>query len=203
MPIKAVLYDLDGVLMDACDWHYDALNKALMEICGFKIGRKEHDNIFNGLPTKKKFEILIDSGRVLSSDYDEVTNLKQRYTLQLLAGLEPDPVKIELHRQVLDMGIKIACVTNAIRQSAETMLQKTGQLQYMQFVISNQDIVYPKPCGEGYVVAMVSLGVLPQDTLIVEDSPKGIQAAKSTGAHVLQVANATEVTWNKIGEALL
>ena len=72
----------------------------------------------------------------------------------------------------------------------------------MKFVISNQDIAHPKPCAEGYIVAMVRLSVLPQDVLIVEDSPKGIQAAESTGAHVLKVANAAEVTWRAIRKAI-
>jgi beta-phosphoglucomutase len=52
--IKAILYDLDGVLVDTTEWHYDALNEALMEVAGFTIERNEHLNIFNGLPTKKK-----------------------------------------------------------------------------------------------------------------------------------------------------
>ena len=56
--IKAILYDLDGVLVDATEWHYESLNEALKEISGFEISRLEHIQTFNGLPTMKKLEIL-------------------------------------------------------------------------------------------------------------------------------------------------
>ena len=134
--------------------------------------------------------------------FQDINTLKQQFTMELLETLTIDSEKVELHEKVAELNIEIACVTNAIRQSAETMLRNTGQLDYMEFVISNQDIIHPKPCAEGYIVAMVWLEMVPQETLIVEDSPKGIQAAESTGACVLQVANASEVTWERISAEL-
>lgn len=199
---KAILYDLDGVLVDACDWHYDALNRSLLEVCGFKIGRREHAATFNGLPTKSKLQILKEQGRLTEVLFEQVHGLKQRYTFEIINDLRPDPVKIELHQKVINLGIKVACVTNSIRKTAETMLSNTGQMTFMSLVISNEDVIHPKPCGEGYVMAMVNLETVPQNVLIVEDSPKGLESAKSTGAHVLQVTNATEVTWENIKKIL-
>jgi beta-phosphoglucomutase-like phosphatase (HAD superfamily) len=174
-----------------------------MVVCGFKISSREHGVTFNGLPTQTKLGILKEQGRVVQENFEAITTLKQQYTLGLLENLTVDQGKVELHQKVEVLGIKMVCVTNAIRLSAETMLQKTGQLRYMEFVVSNQDIAHPKPCGEGYIVAMVRLGVLPSEALIVEDSLRGIQAAESTGARVLRVANATEVTWATLCEVLL
>lgn len=200
--VSAVLYDLDGVLVDACDWHYTSLNRALMSVCGFKISPREHETTFNGLPTKTKLGLLKEQGRVNSDQFETIYALKQQYTMEILENLTVDPGKVELHENVAALDIAIACVTNAIRPSAETMLRNTGQLKYMEFIVSNQDVVCPKPCAEGYIVAMVRLGLLPQETLIVEDSPKGVQAAVSTGAHVLQVASAAEVTWERVEQCL-
>jgi beta-phosphoglucomutase-like phosphatase (HAD superfamily) len=196
---KAILYDLDGVLVDACEWHYESLNKALMAVCGFKLSPREHEVTFNGLPTQTKLGILEEQGRIERESFEAITTLKQQCTMELLEDLTIDEGKVDLHRRVYALGIKMACVTNAIRPSAETMLRNTGQLAYMEIVVSNQDIAHPKPCGEGYIVAMVRLGVLPSESLIVEDSPRGLQAAESTGAHVLRVANATEVSWERVG----
>mgnify|MGYP000288861841 CR=1 FL=1 len=56
--IKAILYDLDGVLVDATEWHYESLNDALKDVAGFIIKRDEHISTFNGIPTIKKLEIL-------------------------------------------------------------------------------------------------------------------------------------------------
>lgn len=73
------------------------------------------------------------------------------------------------------------------------MLQKSGIYDYMDCIISNEDISNAKPHPEGYIKALVLLNCLPEDAIIVEDSPKGIQSAKMTGAKVVEVANATEV----------
>ena len=57
MQIKAVLFDMDGVLIDAKEWHYEALNRALA-LFGMPISRFEHLTTFDGLPTRKKLEML-------------------------------------------------------------------------------------------------------------------------------------------------
>ena len=82
------------------------------------------------------------------------------------------------------------------------MLDRTGQTKLLEFVISNEDVKNNKPHPEPYVTAMVRLGTLPEETLIVEDSEKGMQSALGTGAHVLKVNNATEVTWDRISEII-
>ena len=64
--IKAILYDLDGVLVDATEWHYESLNAALKEVCGFVIKRDEHVSTFNGIPTIKKFQFII-SGKLITT----------------------------------------------------------------------------------------------------------------------------------------
>ena len=70
--IKAILYDLDGVLVDATEWHYESLNDALKDVAGFIIKRDEHISTFNGIPTMKKLEILHDQGRLKKSLFDKI-----------------------------------------------------------------------------------------------------------------------------------
>ena len=55
--IKAIIFDMDGVLIDAKDWHYEALNRAL-KLFGYNISRYDHLVTFDGLPTRKKLEML-------------------------------------------------------------------------------------------------------------------------------------------------
>lgn len=117
MSIRAILYDLDGVLVDACEWHYEALNRALREVSGTQIEREEHETTYNGLPTSRKLQCLATVGRIKVSDVGRISELKQLYTSQTINELaRPDPIKIELHEFVTqDVGIPIACVTNSIR----------------------------------------------------------------------------------------
>ena len=199
--IQCILYDLDGVLVDACEIHYEAFNKALMHVCGFKISRREHESTFNGLPTNTKLEILKKQGRVDDDVFQSVADIKQNCTLAQVATLTVDPTKVDLHQKTKELGYQLGCVTNCVRHSAEELLSQTGQYEFMDIVISNEDIVHPKPNSEGYITAMIRLGVEPPNVLIVEDSPKGLEAAYATGAHVLQVADATEVTWDNIRKA--
>ena len=94
--------------------------------------------------------------------------------------------------------IRIACVTNSIEETAHLMLEKTGQLPYIDYLVHNEIPRHPKPSAEGYIMAMIVLRAFPHECLIVEDSDKGYEAAKNTGAEVLRVDNASGVTWQKI-----
>ena len=192
---KAVLFDLDGVLVDACDWHYEALNRALRDVVGYEIPRQDHDSIYNGLPTRVKLPILAKEGIIRESEFDEIENLKQEATLAVIEELcVLDYSKISLMSSLNDRGYKIGCVTNSIQKTAERMLKNSGVLPFMNCLISNQDVTNSKPHPEGYITAMVMLNSTPSNTIIVEDSEKGLQAARQTGARVVQVKNAKEVT---------
>jgi HAD superfamily hydrolase (TIGR01509 family) len=203
--IAAVLFDLDGVLVDACDWHYHALNRALNEISGIEISRVSHEKNFNGLPTKTKLSMLKDLGGVAEKDMPAIWKLKQKYTTDVINEMaKPDPTKIAIHKWLSSKMMGIYCVTNSIRETTRLMLDKTGQLKYIRTnIISNEDVTNPKPHAEGYIKAMLDnasrmrfnlIALKPSQFLIVEDSDKGYQAAKQTGAHVWRVANAQEVT---------
>jgi HAD superfamily hydrolase (TIGR01509 family) len=199
--IKAVLFDLDGVLVDACDWHYEALNDALESLCGFRLSREEHELTYNALTTRQKLDRLNIEGRVPANMKSKVWELKQQKTKDTITRLaKRDDEKVKLHQWLLDRGIRIACVTNSIRETAELMLRQTGQFHMMEFIISNQDVRLPKPHGEGYIRAMIRMGFQPDEVLIIEDSPKGIQAAQSTSANIMRVAGSNEVTLKRVRE---
>jgi HAD superfamily hydrolase (TIGR01509 family) len=74
------------------------------------------------------------------------------------------------------------------------MLTYAGLRDFLDVLVTNQDVREPKPNPECYLLAMEKLGVLPVETVIVEDSPYGIQAAKASGAKVITVASVNEVT---------
>jgi HAD superfamily hydrolase (TIGR01509 family) len=220
--IKAILFDLDGVLLDACDWHYEALNRALREVSQTTIERDEHEEKFNGLPTSVKLEMLRRLGRVEVEDFDKIKELKQKYFLEVLeekdtyqghtirTAVGPRPRTGKLHNERLvsllkllrSNNIRIACVTNSIKQTTWKMLEKLGVANSMETVITNEDIDHPKPHPEGYWKAMALFGVMPNETLIIEDSPKGQAAAKASGAHLMRVASSADLNWLSLAAAV-
>lgn len=175
--IKCIFFDLDGVLVDACDWHYLALNKALESIGIDKISREDHITTYNGLPTKVKLEML-----GLNQDESAlVWKLKQNYTLDTIKeNSEIQYEKIELFSELKKENIKIVCVTNSIEETAYEMLKSTGQFEYFDLIITNELVEKNKPYPDCYNLAVEKMDVDPSNCIIVEDSPKGIEAAKAS-----------------------
>ena len=97
--------------------------------------------------------------------------------------------KIELHEYLKSLNIKIACVTNSIRETAELMLSKTGQLNYIDLLVTNEDVYPNKPHPVCYDYAIQKLNSNPNASLCVEDSPKGIEAAKESKVKYLWTVN--------------
>lgn len=195
LKIKLVVFDLDGVLVDACEWHRVALNKALKEISGYEISLEDHHKEFNGIPTKVKLNKLVEKKIVQQQDIEKIEQLKQIKTIELInsqAFIRHE--KIELISFLKQKQIKVACYTNSIRVTAELMLKKTGILELFDLLITNQDVTVPKPNPEGYIKCMDHFKIDSRNCLIVEDSPKGIEAARNSGAEVLVVYNQNDVT---------
>jgi HAD superfamily hydrolase (TIGR01509 family) len=194
MKNKCVLFDLDGVLVDACDWHYEALNRALKEVAYYEISRQDHYEKYNGLPTLTKLSMLNDLGVITDEDVRKISDVKQEHTIKVIEELcKRDQSKVELMRALKDNGYEIAVVTNSIRKTATLMLSNSGVLPFVDLLISNEDTDRNKPYPDPYIIAIHLLNSSHNKTIIVEDSPKGIKAAKDSGAHVLEVKDATEV----------
>jgi HAD superfamily hydrolase (TIGR01509 family) len=195
--IKALLYDLDGVLVDATEWHYEAFNSALKEVAGFTISRMEHLTTFNGIPTTKKLEILVKQGRLSSNHFKEIWERKQEKTNGIIKKFASvDETKVRLHEGT--KSYKKVCVTNSVRQTALLMLEKTGQLSYLDKIISNEDVNKPKPDPSGYLEALSILNIQADECMAIEDSEKGIEAAMKAGVKVYAVRGYYEVTLENI-----
>jgi HAD superfamily hydrolase (TIGR01509 family) len=193
-PIGLVIFDLDGVLVDACEWHRAALNKALKEACNYEITTEDHYELYNGLPTRVKLEILGNKGIIDISLAETIEKLKQKFTLEVINQESKIQVeKIELLQFLKQKGILVGCYTNSIRQTAELMLKTTGVLPLIDKLVTNLDVKKPKPDPEGYELCMKHFNFTGEQTLIVEDSPYGIESAKKSGAKCLEVNNAKEV----------
>ena len=192
--IKAVLFDMDGVLIDARDWHYQALNEAL-EPFGAEISYKDHLDRFNGLSTNTKLKILSAENSVPTSLHSIINEIKQDRTLRI-AGQLCSPVvqhQILLSRLRLD-NVSIAVVTNSIRKSAEALLDFAQLLGFLDVLITNQDVSRQKPDPECYLLACERLGIRPSEALVIEDGDYGAEAAIKAGCHIIKVNSPSDVS---------
>ena len=148
--IKAVLFDMDGVLVEAKDWHYEALNRAL-DVFGLPISRSEHLSQYDGLPTRTKLKMLTEKKGLPPELHKFLNDLKQRYTTDIITTHCHPVFNVEyalsrLHAE----GYKIAVCSNSIRASIEMMMKKSALLPYIDRIISNQDVKKGKPDPEMY-----------------------------------------------------
>ena len=198
MPIKAVLFDMDGVLIEAKEWHYEALNKAL-DLFGMPISRHDHLTTFDGLPTRKKLEMLSMEQGLPKELHEFINEMKQQYTMEIVhTQCRPRFVHELALSSLKAQGYKMAVCSNSIRNTVVTMMQKAGLDLYLDEFISNEDVSKGKPDPEMYMLAMKRLKLDPKDCLIVEDNENGIKAAKASGGHLLVVKEVTDVNLNNI-----
>jgi HAD superfamily hydrolase (TIGR01509 family) len=204
MNIKLIIFDLDGVLVDAKKIHYTTLNEALLEIdYKYIISESEHLSIYDGLKTNQKLELLTKTKQLDKKHHDQIWNTKQRLTIEAISKLEKDINLINLFINLRNKGYKLACCSNSIRRSVLVMLSKIGLIEYMDLILSNEDVKNAKPHPEIYWKAMSMMDVLPEETLIIEDSPTGLLAANRSRANILRVDNPNDLTEEKINSKLL
>lgn len=196
--IRAILFDMDGVLIEAKDWHYEALNKAL-RLFGMEISRMEHLTTFDGLPTKDKLKMLsLEKGLPLGL-HDFINELKQQYTMDLVYSL----CKPRFHHEyalskLKEEGYKMAVCSNSVRNTIEVMMQKASLEMYLDFYISNEDVKKGKPDPEMYNKAIERMRLHPKECMIVEDNENGIKAARASGTNVMIVDEVSEVNYENI-----
>lgn len=196
--IKAILFDMDGVLIEAKDWHYEALNRAL-GLFGLEISRYDHLTTFDGLPTKVKLKMISKRFFLPESLHAFINQVKQSYTAELIHErchpmFHHEYALSKLHQE----GYRIAVCSNSIRKTIELMMDKAELTPYIDLIVSNEDVTKAKPDPEMYQTAIRKFGLKPEECIVVEDNPNGIQAGKASGASVLEVATVYDVTYDNI-----
>jgi beta-phosphoglucomutase len=196
--IKAIIFDMDGVLIDARDWHYEALNKAL-SMFGMAISRFDHLVTYDGLPTKEKLKMLSLEKGLPNGLHSFINELKQQFTIEEVI-LKCRPV---FHHQyalarLKNEGYRLIVCSNSIKDTISMMLSKAGIIEYFDFYLSNQDVKKSKPDPEMYNTAIAKLGFKKDECLVVEDNENGIKSALASGAHLLRVYSVNDVHYQSI-----
>ena len=202
--MKALLFDLDGVLVCAKQIHFDALNIALERVGKkYVISEQEHLSIFDGLKTKEKLNLLSKSKNLPENKHNEIWEHKQQITLEKINSLKLNEELIKVFSHFSELNYKIACCSNSIRKSVFNMLTNIGIIKYFDLILSNEDVKNSKPHAEIYWKAMSEFNLNPEDCLIIEDSPNGLKAAQRTNCKILRVKNPNDITIENIEKSFI
>ncbi|MCX7644521.1 MAG: HAD family phosphatase [Rhodobacteraceae bacterium] len=202
MAIEAVVFDMDGVLIDAKEWHYEALNRALGYF-GYTISRADHLTTYDGLPTRRKLEMLSEERGLPRGLHGFLSELKQQYTVdQVYLKCRPMFVHEYTLSNLKARGYKLGLGSNSIRSTVELMMRKSNLIGYLDTMVSNEDVKRPKPHPDIYLKAAEQLGVAPERCLVVEDNQNGIRAAEAAGCHLLVVNSVLDVQLDRVLQAI-
>jgi HAD superfamily hydrolase (TIGR01509 family) len=202
--IKLIIFDLDGVLIDARELHYEALNRAISNIDPkFIIKKEEHLSTYDGLPTTKKLQLLTERKNLPKESYKNIWDYKQKYTKEIInSEFNFDERLRNILSKLKEDGYKIYVASNSIRETVKMSLLRKGFLEFIDAYFSNEDVKNPKPKTEIYLKCMIDAGLDPKECLIIEDSYIGRKAALSSGSFLCGVMNTSDVTYEKIIDSI-
>lgn len=194
--IKLVIFDLDGVLVDTKLAHYEALNKALVDFAYEPISYEDHLHRFDGLPTFQKLKIL----DIPFHDFDAINRRKQAYTLKLLGDCAVNPDWKLFPRLAEDIAVVTNSSKHTVKYYQNTFWGENVPFYYPRMYMFEEEELplRPKPSAHMFMLCMIEHGVEPYETLIIEDSPKGLEGAYASGAHVLSVKDIYDASYPKL-----
>ncbi len=196
--ILAMLFDMDGTLFDSEGQHAVALHHTFRVLAQGEILKLSPDEIkhqYIGKPDPHVFDDLVKNKWLERSiSLDKFLELKKSFLHKTINELGPKdlivaPMELflkEIHKAVQIRGLKVGLVSASERLTMNSYLFQAKLNDFFQVTISRDDCVRSKPDPMPYIQAMRKLGVRPNETLILEDSPTGLKAARATGAHMIQ-----------------
>ena len=192
--IKAVIFDLDGVLVDAVEIHYQAFNRAI-QLFGFEVPTAVHGFSYNGLPTTAKLEMLSQVCGLPRGLHGFINEMKQSYTQELLLEkLHPSIAQKNFLKELRSKGLKLAVASNCAKKTVHLVLDKLRISPFFDVILSREDVNASKPDPKIYLECLKRLNLTAQECLIVEDSRPGVIAAKRTTPNVSVVRSPREVS---------
>jgi len=202
--IKAIIFDLDGVLVELKEAHFLALNRALEEVdYKYVISLDEHYSLYDGLPTKDKLKLLTENKGLPPEFYIQININKQKYTIDyIITTIERDDNLILVLEKLKKQGFQLAVASNSVRQTIYSVLVKKEIVKYIDVILSNQEVTLAKPNPEIYLQTFSKLGLKPKECLILEDSPYGLESANDSGGYVLKINEPHDVTYEILNKEI-
>jgi alpha,alpha-trehalose phosphorylase len=188
---KAVIFDLDGVLISTDHYHYLAWSSIAQEL-GIHFDENSN-NALRGVSRMESLEIILKSGNLTLEEKEKTALAEKKNNIyrSYLQTMDPSSVDIGVRsilKHLKSMGIKIAVGSSS--KNARFILEKTGLAPFFDTVVDGTDITKSKPDPEVFLKAAAALGVTPADSLVVEDAAAGIEAAYSGGFQSAAIGDA-------------
>lgn len=181
-PVKACLFDLDGVLVDTARYHFKAW-KRLAESLGVTF--TEHDNEqLKGVSRVDSLAYILRKGNLTLDEAtkQDLMDTKNNWYLELVGTMHPDELLPNVRNFLAELKqANVLIGLGSSSKNAQMILDKTGITPFFDTVVDGRHTVYSKPHPEVFLTGAQNLGVLPTETVVFEDAASGIDAALAGG----------------------
>jgi len=174
--LKAVIFDLDGVITDTSEYHYQAW-KRLADEEGIPFSRDDNDKL-RGVSRKECLKILLNGKQVSAGQFQQMMDRKNEYYVELLKQMTPKNILFGAKELVLETkrrGIKTAIAS--VSKNTRTVLKGTGIENLFDVIVDGYSVKNTKPAPDIFLFAAKELGVKPENCVVLEDAEAGIEAA--------------------------
>ncbi len=186
-PRKAVLWDMDGTIVDSADFHKQAWRDTFHrhgiefteDAYQFTLGRRNDEIIRRYFATdlsQKQMEAVAAQKETIFREY-------------IKGNVRPFPFVIEMIKSLAAAELRLAVVSSATRENIRFITEELGISMFFDLFITGKDVAVGKPSPLGYLTAAERLGVAPQDCVVIEDAAAGVRAAKKGGMYCIAVTN--------------
>lgn len=188
MSYQAVLFDMDGVIVDSEPLHAEVYKRTLKKY-GYDITDEQYKAYILGKTDKVGLRDYFDALSLNDDPSPILTDKAQAYLAFAADKLKPYQEVVGLIHDLAGRSIALGLVTGSLRAEAELTLRTLGLESYFSSVVAAEDVAYSKPDPEGYLKAAAALRVEPAVCLVIEDAPSGIRAANAAGMHCVAVTS--------------
>lgn len=186
--IRAILFDMDGVLVDSEPAHAAATADALAAVGLPPLGPGDYERVFLGRTDWLGFtDYLSEVGRA-DLDLDEVLEIKaEAYARRFADEVRPLPDGQATLRALAEAGYRIAIVSGALASEIAMVVEQFALQPWVAATVSGDEVPEGKPSPAPYLLGAERLGVAPEECLVIEDAPVGVLSAKRAGMRCLAV----------------
>lgn len=187
-PIKACIFDLDGVIVDTAKFHYLAWRRLAQEL-GFDFTEEDNERL-KGVSRMDSLNILLEIGGVELDDAkkEELAKNKNEWYVELISEMDEKeilPGTTEFLTMLKEAGLKISL--GSASKNAKMILKKINLLHMFDCIIDGTDISKAKPDPEVFLLGAKALTVDPSECVVFEDAVSGVEAAISAGMYVIGI----------------
>jgi len=187
MTLQAIIFDFDGLIIDTETTTYQAWREAFaryelelpLSVWSDAIGKGDEDNSLRFL--EESLGELVDREKLVTA-----INVRR---VELVSDTPPLPGVVEIIRDAHERGYRLAVASSSPHGWVDPQLERLGVLQMFEYVLCEEDVSETKPSPELFLTTLERLKIMPQEAIVLEDSPNGVTAAKRAGLFTIVIPN--------------